>query len=339
VYPRNTEYEIFTVAGQSHTLGAIFLLNHRSIFRQAAPPIAQIAAQAHAEGALIDLDKHSWPWSMMLVPVAQVDLYELSNNSVWRTSFGFRQVSMPLPPWTELETDQSDVLTEWGWLNFGFEVYYALLTCGFRLAPTAGTASGVHPVPLGYSRVYVHTGQPFTGDAWLQGLRDGRSFVTTGPMLLAKVNDALPGETIAASGGGSVRLSVAIESISEKPDTTVEILWNGDPVHAVRGPGQQTSEGAWRVSARHELVVEESSWLIVRSVETQPDGRKRFAHTAPWYVTVPGRPLRPRRDQVEYFVKLMEAEMERNRPILERPALEEFQRALQVYRDLLPESR
>ena len=83
-------------------------------------------------------------------------------------------------------------MTEWGWLNFGFETYYLLLNCGFRLQPTAGTASGVHPVPLGYSRVYVQLDGPFSGTAWIDGLRRGRSFVTNGPMLLATVDGQEP---------------------------------------------------------------------------------------------------------------------------------------------------
>jgi hypothetical protein len=53
-------------------------------------------------------------------------------------------------------------------------------------APTAGCASGVHPVPLGFGRVYVK----IDGDVHLrqvdEGLNEGRSFVTTGPMLFVK---------------------------------------------------------------------------------------------------------------------------------------------------------
>ena len=47
------------------------------------------------------------------------------------------------------------ILNERGWLDFTFQNYYLLLNCGFRLRPTGGTASGVHPVPLGFGRVYV----------------------------------------------------------------------------------------------------------------------------------------------------------------------------------------
>jgi len=53
-----------------------------------APPVTPVAEQARREGALLDLDKHDWPWSMALVPIMKVDLYELANNHLWRTEFG-----------------------------------------------------------------------------------------------------------------------------------------------------------------------------------------------------------------------------------------------------------
>lgn len=336
IFPRNTEYEIFSVDGQRHTLGAIFILNHRTPFQQTAPPIGPIAAAARAEGALLDLDKHSWPWSMMLVPIAQVDLFELSNNSVWRTQFGFRHVTAPLPPWAEFESDGPGMLTEWGWLNYGFEVYYALLNCGFRIAPTAGTASGVHPVPLGYSRVYVNCGQPLDADRWLEGLRRGNSFVTTGPMLLAEVAGKSAGETLRFPDQGPRRLKTRIESISPLPITSIEVLVNGEVVDAITPKSQPTEHGAWRVTLEREIEVSDSSWVAIRGFEVQPDGRRRFAHTAPWFVTMAERPIRPKREQVEYFVGLMEAEIRRNEPVLSAAALSEFQQALDFYRALLP---
>ena len=339
ILPRNTEYEIFSVGGRSHTLGAIFLLNHRSAFTNLAPPVAGIAEQAHAEGALLDLDKHSWPWSMMLVPVAKVDLFELSNNSVWRTRFGFNQAPARLPAWMNVEMDGPNTLTEWGWLNFGFEIYYALLNCGFRLAPTAGTASGVHPVPLGYSRVYVHTGGEFDLDAWLRGLKAGRSFVTTGPMLFVTVDGKLAGETLSFNGPPPHEVTVDIESVSAKPVTQTDILVNGTAAESIVPDLAKTTEGAWRVSLRRRVLIKESSWLAVRSVEVQPDGRKRFAHTAPWHFSVAGQSVTPRREQVEYFISLMEAELSRNREILTSAGLSEFEQALKVYRGLLRKAR
>src|SRR5687767_4194534 len=38
LYPLNTEYEIFTTGGKSHTLGAILILGHKTPFDIGVPP-------------------------------------------------------------------------------------------------------------------------------------------------------------------------------------------------------------------------------------------------------------------------------------------------------------
>src|SRR5688572_4758915 len=185
IYPRNTEYEIFRVGPKSHTLGAFFVLGHQTLFEAGVPPVRPIAEQAHREGALLELDKHNWEWSMMLVPIMKVDLYELANNHIWRTEFGYRGYGVQAADYMRVERDAKG-WTERGWIDYGFQNYYALLNCGFRLRPTAGTASGVHPVPLGFGRVYVRLKVGFSYEAWVKGLNEGRSFVTTGPMLFVE---------------------------------------------------------------------------------------------------------------------------------------------------------
>ena len=89
-YPRNTEYEIFRVGGKAHTLGALFILGHKTPFEEGAPPLQPIVAKARAEGALLELDKHNWPWSVAIAAAHGVDLYELANNHMWETDFAFR---------------------------------------------------------------------------------------------------------------------------------------------------------------------------------------------------------------------------------------------------------
>src|SRR5262245_27017755 len=200
IYPLNTEYEIFTVDKQRHTLGAFFALNHRTVLDVGVPPVKAIAERVHKEGGLIELDKHNWPWSMAIVPIAKVDLFELANNQVWRTGFAFGTFGEPAPEYMKIERDKNG-FTERGWLDYGFQNYYALLNCGFRLRPTAGTASGVHPVPLGFGRVYVNCPGKFDYDSWVRGLDCGESFVTTGPMLLVRVNDKNPGTIFKPAAG------------------------------------------------------------------------------------------------------------------------------------------
>ncbi len=338
MFPRNTEYEIFSVDGKRHTQGAVFILNHKTAFREGMPPVKQIAEQAHREGALLDLDKHNWPWSMMLIPVAKVDLYELSNNSVWRTQFRFRGSSTAPADYMELE-QHGNGFTEWGWLNFGFENYYALLNCGFRLAPTAGTASGVHPVPLGHSRIYVHVDGEFTPDAWLAGLRAGRSFVTTGPMLLASVNEKLPGELFKLSRGAAETFAVSIESTSARPVDRIEVLINGQVVAAPKPKNEKTAAGAYRTRATVRVPIKETSWIAVRSAQPMPDGRRRIAHTAPWHIEVGNEPIRPRREEIDFLIRRVADEIKRNEGILKEEALAEFREALGVYQEIAKRAR
>jgi peptidoglycan/xylan/chitin deacetylase (PgdA/CDA1 family) len=225
IYPLNTEYEIFTVNGKGHTLGAVFMLGHQEPFEQGGPPMASIAKDAHAQGALLDLDKHDWPWSMALIPIMDVDLFELANNHIWRTEFGFSTWTTPAPSYMGLP-NQGKRGTEKDWMLYGFQNYYTLLNCGFDLRPTAGTANGVHPNPLGFGRVYVHLEKGFSYDQWLKGLDIGRSFVTTGPMIFAKVNGQLPGFRFVHSPSKH-SASVELETIWDHPVDQIDCIING----------------------------------------------------------------------------------------------------------------
>jgi hypothetical protein len=46
IYPLNTEYEIFSVGKKRHTLGAIFILNHKSLFEMGVPPVRPVVKKA-----------------------------------------------------------------------------------------------------------------------------------------------------------------------------------------------------------------------------------------------------------------------------------------------------
>ena len=132
ILPRNTEYEIFSVGGRSHPLGAMFVLNHRSAFTNLAPPVAGIAAQAHAEGALLDLDKHSWPWSIMLVPVAKVDLFELRTTASGARASASTKGAGAIARLDERRDGRAEYVDRMGLAELRLRGHYALLNCGFR---------------------------------------------------------------------------------------------------------------------------------------------------------------------------------------------------------------
>lgn len=338
ICPRNTEYEIFTVGQKNHTLGAFFVLDHQTAFDVGAPPVRVIAQQAHREGGLIELDKHNWPWSMMLVPIMKVDLYELANNHMWRTEFAYQEFGEKEPDYLKLERDKQG-WTERGWIDYGFSNYYALLDCGFRLRPTAGTASGVHPVPLGFGRVYIHLPAGFSYEAWVRGLNQGRSFVTTGPMLFVRVNDQESGHVFKQSKAGPQNYYVRGSAMSYQPLQSIEIIVNGEVVRKVNPENRQMKPNSYESSIKETFRIDSSSWIAVRCFEDRPDKRVRFAHTGPVYIDVAGKPLRPQRSEVEFLIRRIEDQIKRNADVLPAPALEEYREALTIYQEIAKTGR
>lgn len=342
VFPRNTEYELFTVGKTSHTLGAFFVINHKTPLDLGAPPVRPVAERAHREGALIELDKHNWPWSMAIIPIMPVDLFELSNNHVWRSTFGFPNFGEPAAEYMKVERDARG-FTERGWIDFGFQNYYALLDCGFRLRPTAGTASGVHPVSLGFGRVYVHLdpAKPFDGRAWLDGLNKGRSFVTTGPILLTTLNGQDPGAVLGGveKSPGPRGYRLAGRAISGVPLRNIEVIVNGEVARRVNPVNRKTLEDAYETVIDEQLSIDGSGWVAVRCFEDRPDRRVRFAHSAPWHLEVPGSPLRPRREEVEYLIERVESQIARSAALLPPEALAEYREALNIYRAIAATAR
>jgi hypothetical protein len=330
-FPRNTEYEIFNTAGKQHTLGALLLINHKTVFDLPALPVRRVAERAHAEGALLDLEKHNWEWSMAIVPLVKPDLFELANNHLWRTEFAYRDWAVPAPPWMDIGTGRD---TERHWALYGFANYYALLNCGFRLQPAAGTANGVHPVPLGFGRVYVHLDGPFRYDEWMKGLAAGRSFVTTGPMLLAKFDGKLPGHRFEVKDSPARRVRIEATVISEQPVKNIELLRNCDVIERLEMKSNQNAEGAFEADIGKEVSIQGTSWLAVRCWEERPGGRIRFAHTAPVWFDELDAPLRPKKREVEWLLQRTRDEIARSQALLPPKALGEYREALAAYEAL-----
>jgi hypothetical protein len=79
-------------------------------------------------------------------------------------------------------------------------LWYRLLNCGFHLPASAGTDCFLNRVVSrlpGADRCYVRIDDEFSYAKWIEGLRAGRSFVTTGPAVELTAGKQRPGGTCA----------------------------------------------------------------------------------------------------------------------------------------------
>ena len=193
------------------------------------------------------------------------------------------------------------------------EIYYHMLNSGLRLPPSAGSASGVLPNPVGYNRVYVHLDEPFTSDAWFRGLSRGRCFVTNGPLLLVTADGQDPGATIKLQSGESRLLRINIQLTSQDPISQVELIKNGNVSHTIKCSDELTQRHTF------EFSVDEPGWFLVRAI-ADVENTFRFATTAPWFVEVGDVEHRISRRSVQFFLDWVNERIERVKANIEDDA-------------------
>lgn len=200
-----------------------------------------------------------------------------------------------------------------------YELWYEILNLGFKVAPTAGSdfPCGDQTLP-GNERFYTRVDGEFSYASWLDAVRAGRTFVTTGPMIEFKVNDKDIGSELSIEKGASVSIT---GSVSFDPNREivklVEVVKNGLVIERILN----TSDGSGRVELELESVIDEPSWIALRAfgysmLDDRSTRPAHFgllspgsnSHSAPVYVSVKGmdgtRSERSRRAASAYLVRL-----------------------------------
>ena len=144
------------------------------------------------------------------------------------------------------------------------EIYYHLLNCGLRIPPSAGSASGVLPNPVGYNRVYVHVGKELTWEKWWDGLRAGRSFVTNGPLLRVRANGELPGHVFTTPAGKEVEIELKAELTTRDKIRFIEIIKDGEVERKV--PFEEFA----KTGVLGRVGFKSSGWFLVRTDHGPP---------------------------------------------------------------------
>jgi hypothetical protein len=177
-----------------------------------------------------------------------------------------------------------------------YDVWYDILNLGFRMTPTAGTDFPCLPTIPGRERFYTKVDGPLTYDAWLEGVRTGKTFVTNGPMLEFGVNGKGMGDEVLLKKPGTVMVEgrARFDPHREIP-TRLEIIVNGETVKSFPRKGE-----ASEINFQLPLEMPQTSWIALSASGMKTDeatgnfppffGASSLAHTAPIYVTVQGTP-------------------------------------------------
>ncbi len=253
------------------------------------PASVEFLRQAKEQpGVHVDIEKPFW-WDVPIwLASGQVDSIGIAHNHMWRDgvleneAWGRARDGLKYPAphgngrWTQ-------------------DIYYHILNSGLRLPPSAGSASGVLPNPVGYNRVYVHVEGELTWKKWWDSLRQGQVVVTNGPLMRPLVNGQLPGTVFQAAEGESVELQAALTlSLREKVEY-LELVKDGRTVQEVK-----LDEYAKAGGRLPPVRFDQSGWLMIRAVTNDPQ-TYRFAASGPFYVEIGGKP-RISRSSVEFFL-------------------------------------
>lgn len=171
----------------------------------------------------------------------------------------------------------------------GVPLWYEFLNLGFRLTAMAGS-----DVPwggtIGATRVYAYSGAECNAGRWLEAVRRGHTFVTTGPMLEFSVNGNLPGSLVKVKSGERIRIKA--KTWGELPGARpwrLTLVSLGEVVQTVTGAGNL--ETAMEVRAERSLWITAACETNRAPLMDQP-GYFSGAIATPVYVEVDGRPWR-----------------------------------------------
>ncbi|MEX2288424.1 MAG: CehA/McbA family metallohydrolase [Planctomycetaceae bacterium] len=253
------------------------------------PSPMKFASEARAGGAWIDIEKPFW-WDVPVwLATGVADSIGIANNHMCRSTM-YENEAWGKP------RDSKRLPSPLGNGYWSQEIYYHALNCGLRLPPSAGSASGVLPNPVGYNRVYVHTGDKFDDTSWWDGLKAGRSFVTNGPLLVTRAAGHLPGHVFSVDAGRTLEIPLDVSLISNDNVPVIEVIKDGQVARTVPVDGGTSFKGSIG-----SITFDKSGWFLIRAVT---DNRRtfRFASTAPYYVEIGPDKRRVSRASAQFFL-------------------------------------
>ncbi|MBL7646470.1 MAG: CehA/McbA family metallohydrolase [Candidatus Hydrogenedentes bacterium] len=249
------------------------------------PSALEFAEQQLAAGAHIDMEKPFW-WDMpAALALGRFHTIGIVNNHMQHGEMMDNEAWGKARP----KEDFPSPLGNGFWTQ---HIYYQVLNAGYRIPPSAGSASGVLKNPVGYNRVYVYLGDKLDYKAWWEGLRAGRTMVTNGPLLDVTVEGERPGHVFQVDTGAVLNAEAAL--LGAEPVSIVQVVVNGEVVEE-KTPKELAAAG------RFSLTFEKSGWFLIRALGSNST-TFRIGATAPYYVEVKGAPFKPKAEALQFFI-------------------------------------
>jgi len=262
----------------------------RGATREYPSPTTFLLEAKKTPGVHVDIEKPFW-WDVPVwLATGKIDTMGLAVNHMCRSQMYESEAWGKARPVDRLPPPRGNGY----WVQ---ELYYHVLNAGLRIAPSAGSASGVLANPVGYNRAYVHVEGDLSYEKWMEGLRAGRSFITNGPLLRVKANGKLPGHVFTSDGPLSIELEAKLDG--RDPVEALEIIRDGKVERKV-----PVKEGLGR------LEFKESGWFLVRCIAPN-EKTFRFASTAPFYVEIGASKRRISKASAKFFVDWVDERMAR----------------------------
>lgn len=240
-------------------------------------------------------------------------------------------------------------------------IWYHTLNCGFRTRISGETDFPcIYGERVGLGRSYVKLDGKLDFDAWCEGIRNGRCYVSDGRshLLEFKVNDLAVGERnseLRLPGPGMARVTAKVAALldenpnpalqnrpyHEQPywhlerarigrarEVPVEVVVNGAAV------ARQTivADGALR-DITFDVKMERSSWIALRILPS--------SHTNPVFVLIEDRPIRASRRSAEWCLKSVDQCWSQKQRHIDANEMEDAKKAYaharETYRRILAE--
>ena len=154
---------------------------------------------------------------------------------------------------------------------------YDFLNMGFKVRPSAGSDFPYMHVP-GAERIYARAEKTFSVQSWFDAWKNGRSFVTNGPMIEFQINEETLVNEVSISSGQQIQIR-AKASINPDLDkmTKLELISHGKVIAK-----SHFEEGSESISLAYDFYPDKSQWLAIRG-QGKVMGK---VHTAPFFVYV-----------------------------------------------------